>query len=66
MSSNDEYHCQSLDSRDTLQAQSVVLLRRNDLLRIVDDGEANDQSGDEGILFFAVVNGKGLVESAEE
>ena len=42
MASNDENHGQSLDPRDTLQAQGVVLLRRYDLLHVIYDGEADD------------------------
>lgn len=66
MSSNNEDHSQSLDPGDTLQAQSIVLLRRDDLLHIVDNGEADDNTGDDGLLLMAAVDCVDFIKSTEE
>lgn len=43
-----------------------MLLRRDDLLHVIDHGEGNDQRGDQGLLLVAVVKGVGFIQGTEE
>lgn len=65
MSSQNEDHSQSFDSSYTFHAIAGMLLGRNYLLDIVDDGERHDQVTGRGFLVFAAVNAIDLKHCAE-
>lgn len=66
MTSNDENHGQSLDPRDALQPQGIVLFGGNNFLHVVDDGKRDDKGLDNGLLVFAPIDDVDFKNGAEQ